>query len=121
MFKKLVVSFALAGLAVMSAAQYHVTLFEPSEVNGQVLKPGDYKLVVNGDKAVISRGKNKVEATVSVHKSDNKYSATSVRYASGGGKFAVQEIRLGGTDTKVVFSGDPASAAPAAAAAGGSR
>lgn len=118
MFKKLVVSFALAGLAVLSAAQYRLTLFEPSEVNGQVLKPGEYKLVVNGDKAVISRGKNKVEATVSVEKMDSKYSATSVRYASGGGKFAVQEIRLGGTDTKVVF-GDSQAIAPATA--GGSR
>ena len=44
MFTKLVVSFAVAGLAVVSAAQHRVTLFEESVVNGTTLKPGEYKL-----------------------------------------------------------------------------
>lgn len=120
MFKKLAVSFALAGLAIASAAEHRITLFETSEVNGTMLKPGDYKLEINGDKAVLSRGRNKVEATVSLKKNENKYNATSVRYTTGGGKFAVQEIRLGGTDTKVVFN-DPSAAAAESVAAGGSR
>ncbi len=100
---KLVVSLALAGAAIASAAQHRVTLFEESIVNGTTLKPGDYKLVIEGDKAMLSRAGQKVEAPVSVQKADAKYSTTSVRYNSGGGKQRVQEIRLGGTDTKVVF------------------
>jgi hypothetical protein len=114
MFKKLAVSFALAGLAIASAAQHRITLFEESIVNGTTLKPGDYKLVIEGGKAMLSRGNQKVEAPVSVQKADSKYSATSVRYNSGEGKFKVQEIRVGGTDTKVVFE-----SAPSTAAAGG--
>lgn len=117
MMKKLVVSFALAGLAIASAAQHRVTLFEPSVVNGQVLKPGDYKLEVTGDKAVLSRGKQKVEATVSQEKSDAKFNSTSVRYTTGDGKYAIQEIRIGGTDTKLVF-GENAGAAAVSAAGG---
>jgi hypothetical protein len=109
MFKKLAVSFALVGLAIASAAQHRITLYEESVVNGTTLRPGDYKLVIEGDKATLSRGKQKVEAAVAVQKSDAKYPATSVRYAAGNGVQRVQEIRVGGTDTKVVF--DPASAA----------
>ena len=103
MFKKLVVSIALAGLAIASAAQHRVTLFEPAVVNGTTLKPGEYKLVVDGGKAVLSRGKQTVEAVVSVQKGDSKYASTSVRYASGDGAQRLQEIRVGGTDTKIVF------------------
>lgn len=112
MFRKLVVSFAFAGLAIASAATHRITLFEESIVNGTTLKPGDYKLVVDGDKATLSRGKQSVEANVSVQKSESKYSTTSVRYASGDGKQKVQEIRVGGTDTKIVFD-------PSGSAAGG--
>ncbi|MBM3792787.1 MAG: hypothetical protein FJW31_01715 [Acidobacteria bacterium] len=111
MFKKLVVSFAIAGLALASAATHRVTLFEEASVNGQTLKPGDYKLEVTGDKAMLSRGKQKVEAPVSVLKAASKYSSTSVRYNNGEGKFKVQEIRIGGTDTKVVLDATADSAA----------
>jgi len=111
MLNKLVVSFALAGLALASAAQHRVTLFEESVVNGTTLKPGEYKLVIEGDKAMLSRGKHKVEAPVSVQKADAKYDKTSVRYANGDGKQKVQEIRVGGTDTKVVFEAAPTAAA----------
>ena len=111
MLKNLVVSFALAGLAIASASQHRITLFEESVVNGTTLKPGDYKLVIEGDKAMLSRGKQRVEASVSVQKSDAKYATTSVRYASGDGKQKVQEIRVGGTDTKVVFDSGASAAA----------
>ena len=103
MFKKFVVSIALAGLAIASAAQHRVTIFEESVVNGTTLKPGDYKLVIDGAKATLSRGKQTVEAPVSLQKSDAKYASTSVRYSSGSGANRVQEIRVGGTDTRVVF------------------
>jgi hypothetical protein len=55
MLNKLVVSFALVGLAIASAAQHRITLYEESVVNGTTLKPGDYKLVIEGDKATLSR------------------------------------------------------------------
>jgi hypothetical protein len=101
-------------LAIASAATHRVTLFEESVVNGTTLKPGEYRLVVEGDKALLSRGSQKVEAPVSVQKADAKYSTTSVRYTNGDGKQRVQEIRVGGTDTKIVFE-------PGAGAAAGGR
>jgi hypothetical protein len=91
-------------LAVASAATHSVTLFQPSIVNGTELKPGDYKIEVKDQTAVISKGKNTVEAPVKIETSDSKYASTSVRYQNGDGKLRVQEIRLGGTKTKLVFN-----------------
>lgn len=100
---KLFVLLILA-LAIASASTHTVTLFQPSVVNGTELKPGDYKLTIENDKATIAKGKNKVEATVKVQTGNDKFGSTSVRYSSEAGKYKVREIRLGGTNTTVVFN-----------------
>lgn len=102
--KKLMFSFAILALAVASADTFKVTLFQPSVVSGQELKPGEYKVEVADSKVVISKGKTSVQAAVKVEKADTKFKTTSVRYANGDGKMTVQEIRLGGTTTKLVFN-----------------
>jgi len=101
---KFFVLFLTFAMLCASAATYSVTLFQPSNVAGKDLKPGEYKLTVDGDKAVIAKGKEKVEAAVKLENADSKFSATSVRYADQNGKLKIQEIRLGGTTTKVVFN-----------------
>jgi hypothetical protein len=104
MLRKLLLIFACAALAVAAGDTYRVTLFQPSIVSGTELKPGDYKLELNGDKVLIKQGKNTVEAQVKVENGNEKFSATSIRYAAESGKYKVQEIRLGGTTTKLVFN-----------------
>jgi len=104
MWKNIVLSFATVALSVASAASYKVTLFQPSEVNGKMLKAGNYKIEVVDNKAVLTSGKNVVEAPVKTETSDTKYSSTSVRLNTSHGSPAVQEIRIGGTNTKLVFS-----------------
>jgi hypothetical protein len=102
--KKVLFSFATLALAVASAASsYRITLFQPSLVAGTELKPGDYKVTLKDNKAVITSGKTSVEATVKSETADSKYSSTTVRYSNGDGKYRLQEIRLGGTTTKLVF------------------
>lgn len=96
--------FLTLAMVCASAATYNVTLFQPSHVAGKDLKPGEYKLTVENDKATIAKGKDKVEASVKLETGDAKFSATSVRYMDDNGKAKVQEIRLGGTNTKVVFN-----------------
>lgn len=103
MTKRLLTAFAVLALAVASAKTYTVTLYEPSVLAGTELKPGDYRLDLQDTKIVLKGGKQSVESAVKVQKSDTKYSATSVRYADGGGKLKIQEIRLGGTNLKLVF------------------
>jgi hypothetical protein len=103
--KKILLSFATLALAVASAATTHrVTLFQPSTVNGTELKPGEYKITLKDNKAVITSGKTSVEADVKQETADSKFSSTTVRYRNGDGKYTVQEIRLGGTTTKLVFN-----------------
>jgi hypothetical protein len=102
---KLMLSFGTLALAIASAASsYHFSIFETSIVGGQELKPGDYKLELSGDKAMIKVGKQVVQATVKVEDGTEKFPETSVRYATTNGKMMVQEIRLGGTHTKLVFN-----------------
>jgi hypothetical protein len=104
--KKVLLTFATLAIAVASAAStYKITVFQPSFVNGTELKPGDYKIEVKENTAVISRGKETIEAPVKVETAPSKFGATSVRYTNGEkGKQTVDEIRLGGTNTKLVFS-----------------
>lgn len=101
---KCLVLFLTFALAVASASTHSVQLFQPSVVSGQELKPGEYKLTLEDSKVIISKGKQSVEATVRTETSDSKFSATSVRYTNDNGKMKVQEIRLGGTNTKLIFN-----------------
>ena len=104
MTKKFLLSFGTLALAIASAASSHkITLFQPSLVNGTELKPGDYKVTLKDNKAVITSGKTSIEANVKTETADSKFSSTTVRYTNGDGKYRVQEIRLGGTTTKLVF------------------
>ena len=105
MIKKALFTFATLAIAVASAAStYRVTVFEPSVINGTELKPGEYKIEVKDNMAVITRGKQTIEAPVKIESAPSKFSSTSVRYTNGNGKQSVDEIRLGGTNTKLVFN-----------------
>jgi hypothetical protein len=108
--KKLFVSFLSVAALVASAATHRITLYQESIVNGTTLKPGEYKLRVEGDRAVISAGKTSVEVPVTVESGDAKYGATAVRYLNGDGKYRLNEIRIGGTSTKLVVGGGSAKA-----------
>ena len=104
MKKVLLILTVLATTALAASKSYHVTLFQPTIVNGTELKPGDYKVEVDQDKAVIRAGKQRVEAPVKVESGAEKFGSTTVRYSNGDGKYRLTEIRLGGTNTKLVFN-----------------
>jgi hypothetical protein len=99
--KKLIFSFATIALAVASAASYNVTLYQPSQVGDKQLQPGEYKVELHENTAVFSKGKEKVEANVKVEAGERKNQATSIRY---GVNSEIQQIRLKGTNTTLVFS-----------------
>src|SRR5271163_325950 len=100
MVKNVLLGFASVALAVASAASYNVTFYTPVTINGSQLKPGDYKLELkDSNTAVLKQGKSVTEATVKVESDGQKFSRNAVRM--NGDK--VEEIRLGGTSTRVVF------------------
>jgi hypothetical protein len=111
--KKAMLCFVTLSLVIASAgsASHNLTLFQTSTIAGKQLKAGDYKLELNGDKVAIKSGKQVLaETAVKVETESSKYSTTSVRYLSDS-KNQVQEIRIGGTTTKLVFN-DAGNVAP---------
>jgi hypothetical protein len=103
--RKVIIGFATFALAIASAATtYRVNLLQPSVIGGQELKAGEYKIELSEDKAVVKNGNASAESAVKVETSDSKFSSTSVRYINDGGKMKVQEIRVGGTNTRIVFN-----------------
>jgi len=105
MIRKALPLFVMAGMAIASARSYTVNLFQPSMVGTTELKPGEYRLEVNDQKAVIKKGNVQTESPVKVEEGDTKYDATTVRYVNNAdGKVRIQEIRLGGTKTKLIFN-----------------
>jgi hypothetical protein len=111
----LVLRTAALGTIVMSvtgsaASQHEVTFTEPAILAGVELKPGDYKLVLDGDMVTISKGKQIAKVQVKVETAPNKFNSDAIRYATGEGKYRVDQIRLGGTNTRLIFPAQGAEA-----------
>ena len=94
----------VAGMAFASAKSYTVTFLVPSTVGGTELKAGDYKFELQDQKIVIKNGHKTTEAAVKVETGDAKYASTTVRYDNADGKYKVEEIRVGGTNMKLVMN-----------------
>ncbi len=100
MVKNIVLGFASVALAVASAASsYNITFYQPVIVNGSELKAGDYKLEVKDKTALLKHGKTETEAPIKIENDGQKYARTAVRMNGT----TVEEIRIGGTTTRIVF------------------
>ena len=100
MVKNILLGFASIALAVASAASsYNVTFYQPVMINGSQLKAGDYKLELKDKTAIIKQGKTVTEAPVTVENESQKFERTAVRLNGA----QVDEIRIGGTTTRIVF------------------
>jgi hypothetical protein len=104
MIRKAALLFIAAGLAIAGARTYTVSLFEKAMFGTTELTPGEYKVEVSDQKAIIRQGKLQSESPVKVEENASKFDATTVRYNHDGGKTRIEEIRLGGTKTKLVFT-----------------
>lgn len=104
MKKKLLFVFLVLALTVACAKTYTITLFQPSVIAGTELKPGEYQLELKDTTVVLKNGRHSVRATVKVENAASKFATTAVRYLGGEEKSKVQEIRLGGTNLKLVFN-----------------
>jgi hypothetical protein len=113
MKKAIAVMLAIGISAAYAASSYQFTLYKPTTINGTQLKAGPVKLDLQGDKVVIKQGKTSVESNVTVQNGERKFDASSVTY-SADATDQVQEIRLGGTATKLLFESGAKTAAAAA-------
>ena len=104
MTKRLLFVFLVLALTVACAKTYWVTFYIPSAVAGVDLKPGEYRLDLNGSQVTLKNGRLVAESAVKVEQNGEKYKSTSVRCLNGDGRCHVQEIRLGGTNLKLVLN-----------------
>ena len=103
MWNRLIPTFAALGaLAAMAASNtYRVDILEDTVIAGKQIKAGDYKIQLENNTAILKHGKNSIEVPAHAEQAASKYSATQVRYVDN----AIQEIHIGGSRTKIVFSG----------------
>lgn len=102
--KKIFLAIAFCGISVAYAANsYRVTLYRPTVVNGVELKAGECKVELHHNRIVLKQGKTTAESAMKVESNGQKFHDTSVGYVGDGSGRELQEIRLGGTTTKVVF------------------
>jgi len=104
MIKNLALGFGVLAMTLASAQTFHVTLLQATVLNGTPLKAGDYSVKVDGDKATFQRGKETAESPVKIERELQKYPSTIFKYSTEGtGTMHLTEIRLQGTNTKLVF------------------
>ena len=103
MKKLLFVTSMLAASLAYAGSSYKFNLYRTTLVNGTELKAGEVKVELHDNKAVFKQGKTTAETTVKTEAAAEKFLSTSVGYAGEGSANEIQEIRLGGTNTKLVF------------------
>lgn len=100
MIKKFVLGMGVFALAILSAANsYNVTFYDPVVINGTTLKAGDYTLEIKENTAIIRQGKVMAQASVKIENNDKKFATNTVRVSGT----QLEEIKLGGTHTRLVF------------------
>jgi hypothetical protein len=110
--KKLLLAVMLfASAGAYAANSYRVTLYRTTNINGTDLKPGEIKVEILDNKAVVKQGKTTVESPVKLQNGAQKFASTTVGYDGDSAKNEIHEIRLGGTTTTVLFESTTANEA----------
>ncbi len=102
--------FAIAALAVLAVAManaksYGIVISSPVKAGDVQLKAGEYKLKVEGTTAVFTntQSSQSFSTTVKVETNPQKFSETRVQTTKQGDADVIQEIDLGGSNTKLAF------------------
>jgi hypothetical protein len=102
--KKLILMFVMLGVSLAYAKSYHLVLYEKSMLGSTELKPGEYTIELKDQQVLVKNGKLEAQAPVKVENDKSKFATTTVRYSNGDGHYKIQEIRLGGTNMKLVVN-----------------
>ncbi len=98
---RLIFTIAGAMAAFAATGTYRVNILQDGIIEGKQIKAGDYKISVENNTAVLKHGKQSIEVPAHAEQSQSKYSDTQVQYVDN----AIREIHVGGTMTKIVFTG----------------
>lgn len=98
-------ALGLTSIGIASAKSYDIILSGPSMAGTQELKPGEYKLKVEGSQAVFTdvQSSRSWTAPVKVENSATKFQQTTVESSNKGDMATIHAIDLGGSNTKLEF------------------
>jgi len=98
-------ALALSSLTILSAKTYEIILTAPTKAGSVQLKPGQYKLKVEGANATFTDENSSKSFTtpVKVETGDKKFDDTKVQSTKDGDVDRLEEIDLGGSKTKLGF------------------
>lgn len=103
---KLMLGACVFSLGIASAATYHVRIADATWVGQHELKPGEYAVKVDpAGKVTFKMGKNTIETPAKIETNASKYSDTQMDTRSVNGQQRLKELDLGGTRSKITFSG----------------
>jgi hypothetical protein len=100
-----IAALAVCTLGVASAKTYDVYLSNQTKAGAIQLKPGDYKLKVEGSNAVFTDTNSLKSYTTpaKIETTERKFDQTRVETTKQGNSDVLQEIDLGGSKTKLEF------------------
>jgi hypothetical protein len=81
-------------------------LSAPTKAGATELKPGEYRVKVEGSQAVFTDTQNgkTFSVAVKIENSDRKFANTSVESTNQGGMDTIQAIDLGGSSTRLAVA-----------------
>jgi len=101
----IVTALAVSSFTIASAKSYDIVLSSPTKAGSLELKPGQYRLKVEGTNAVFTNIDSAKSFTtpVKVENATEKFDVTQVETNKVGSEDSIQEIDLGGSHTKLGF------------------
>ena len=100
---KLIYLSTLALGIAAAASSYNVTLSDTVSAAGTQLSAGNYKVDMQGDKAVSEVGKKTFTVPAQLQSTDQKNPSTTAIIGAGA---KLREIDLAGTKNKIVFASE---------------
>jgi hypothetical protein len=105
MLNKVAFTLVTAGVMVASAAagSFKISILQDSVIEGKQVKAGDYKVELkDNNTAVLKHGKQTIDLSARTETAPSKFESTEMEYTNNND---LQEIRIGGTTTRIVFAG----------------
>src|SRR5215471_5936416 len=101
---KRVTLLSLMSLSLIFAKTYTFSLSSPANAGTVQLKPGEYKVDVEGSSVVLKdENGHRIDANASLETVEQKYDQTSVVTSTADGTNRLEYIELGGTKDKIEF------------------
>ncbi|SPE38545.1 conserved exported hypothetical protein [Candidatus Sulfopaludibacter sp. SbA6] len=98
-------SLSLLSAGTPRAKSYEITIVSLTKAGSVQLKPGQYKVKVEGSNAIFTdvNSSKSVTTPVKVETGDKKFDDTTVQITKDGDTNRLDEIGLGGSKTKLEF------------------